>query len=46
MNFLYTVRFPMCQKNKLGDVCLAHVSVWIPTPIIPPRVEKKIVSGS
>lgn len=28
MNFLCTVWFPMCQKNKLGEVCLDHVSVW------------------
>lgn len=27
MNFLCTVRFPMCQKNKLGEVYLDRVSV-------------------
>lgn len=42
MNFLCTVRFPMCQKNKLEEVYLDRVACVDPSPCsVPPIVEKK-----
>lgn len=31
-NFLPTARFPTCQKNKRGEVCLACVRAHTPLP--------------